>query len=110
MMVLTPTTTAAHQALSAAVAKVSTGSWGFPQLRTQSGHSLGSEKQYHMDWNEADTGEVSSANPASRHPAGPSAIAQSMHNLQVATLRASQITEVNFPRSQLFSLHLLITV
>ena len=95
-VVLTPTTTLEHQALTTSVSRVTTSSWVFPQLRTKSGHSLGSEKQYHMDWNAADTSEVSSANPVTPHPAGPSALAQAMHNLQLSTLRASKLVEVSF--------------
>ena len=100
-VLLTPTTTPAYQALTASVSRVSTGSWGFPQLRTRSGHSLGSEEQYHMDWNAADTDEVSSANPATQHLAGPNALAQAMHNLQLSTLRASRLAEVFFPQPDL---------
>ena len=95
-MVLTPTTTPEHQALTTSVSRVTSSSWVLPQLRTQSGQSFGSEKQYHMDWNAADTSEVSSANPVTQHPAGPSALAQAMHNLQLSTLRASKLAEVFF--------------
>ena len=50
-----------------------------------------------MDWNAADTSEVSSPNPV-----GPSQVAQSIHALQVAVLNASKVTEVHLPRLNAF--------
>ena len=59
-------------------------------MRTKSGKSLGSLEHYSMDWNAADTGDVSS-----RHPAGPSLLAQKMHAVKVAVLEADKAAEVN---------------
>ena len=55
-----------------------------------------------MDCNAADTAEVSSDNLAPRLPAGPSQIAQTMHTLQVAVLKASTVAEVSLPRLNFF--------
>ena len=92
-MVVTPTHSSSHQQLVARVSKAGTSISEFPRLRTQSGNSLGSVEHYNMDWNAADTSEVSSPNPV-----GPSHVAQSIHALQVAVLNASKVTEVNLPQ------------
>ena len=64
--------------------------------RTASGNSLGSLKQYCMDWNSADASEVSSASsPQSPHPAGPSALAQKMHILKLAVADADKTAAVS---------------
>ena len=43
-----------------------------------------------MDWNAADTGEVTS-----QHPAGPSLLAQKMFAVKAAVLEADKAAEVN---------------
>jgi hypothetical protein len=55
----------------------------------------GSLEQFNMDWNAADTSEVSSSDPNARHPAGPGKIAQSLHTLQCAVLRMTRDAEVS---------------
>ena len=65
-------------------------SWGFPVLRTESGRSLGSLKQYSMDWNAADTSEVTT-----KHPVGPSALAQTVYTLKAAVQAVDKAAEVN---------------
>ena len=51
---------------------------------------MGSLEQYSMDWNAADSGEVTS-----RHPAGPSLLAQKMFAMKVAVVEANKVAEVN---------------
>ena len=92
-LVVTPTHPSSYQQIVARVSKAGTAISEIPQLRTQSGNNLGSVGHYSMDWNAADTSEVSSPNPV-----GPSHVAQSIHALQVAVLNASKITEVNLPQ------------
>ena len=65
-------------------------SWGFAPLKTLSGNSLGSLEHYHMDWNAADTDEVTS-----QHPAGPSILAQKMFAAKAAILEADKAAEVS---------------
>ena len=89
-MAVTPTHSPSYQQL---VARAGTTISEIPQLRTQSGNSLGSVGHYSMDWNAADASEVSSPNPV-----GPSQVVQSIHALHVAVLNASKITEVNLPQ------------
>ena len=68
---------------------------GFVTTRTLSGRSLGSLNHYSMDWNAADMGEVSSGNPQpTPHPAGPSALAQKMHQVKVAVIEADKTAGV----------------
>ena len=86
---------ATSRALFAATIQPNISSWEVGQLRTKSGNSLGSEKHYDMDWNSADTAEVSS-NPTSEHPAGPSAVLQSIYNMQTAVLDCSKKASVSF--------------
>ena len=81
--------------LLAATIQPKTSSWEVGQLRTKSGNSLGSEKHYDMDWNSADAAEVSS-NPSSEHPVGPSAVLQSIYNMQTAVLDCSKKAWVSF--------------
>ena len=70
--------------------------WGFATLRTSSGRSLGSLEHYSIDWNGADMSEVSSTQiHPTRHPAGPSALAQKMHALKAAVHEADKTAEVN---------------
>ena len=88
--------------LLAATIQPKTSSWEVGQLRTKSGNSLGSERHYDMDWNSADTADVSS-NPTSEHPAGPSAVLQSIYNMQAAVLDCSQKASVNFSELSSFS-------
>ena len=54
----------------------------------------GSLEQFNLDWNAADTSEVSSSDPNARHPAGPGKIAQSLHSLQCAVLQMTRDAEV----------------
>jgi len=86
---------ATSRALFAATIQPNISSWEVGQLRTKSGNSLGSEKHYDMDWNSADTAEVSS-NPSSEHPVGPSAVLQSIYNMQTAVLDCSKKASVSF--------------
>ena len=86
---------ATSRALFAATTQPDISSWEVGQLRTKSGNSLGSEKHYDMDWNSADTAEVSS-NPSSEHPVGPSAVLQSIYNMQTAVLDCSKKASVSF--------------
>jgi hypothetical protein len=86
---------ATSRALFAATTQPDISSWEVGQLRTKSGNSLGSEKHYDMDWNSADTAEVSS-NLSSEHPVGPSAVLQSIYNMQTAVLDCSKKASVSF--------------
>ena len=70
--------------------------WGFAPLKTLSGRSLGSLEQLHMDWNAADTSEVtsrSSVGQISDHPTGPSLVAQKMFAAKAALLEADRTAE-----------------
>ena len=72
--------------------------WGFAPLKTLSGRSLGSLEHLHMDWNAADTSEVSSRSPASQisdHPVGPSLVTHKMFTAKAALLEADRAAEVN---------------
>ena len=73
--------------------------------QTLSGKSLGSLKEYSMDWNKADLCEVSSLPkvPAYQLPAGtnpdpasPVTIGQMMYDLKASMLRVDHTVEVNF--------------
>ena len=86
---------ATSRALFAATTQPDLSSWEVGQLRTKSGNSLGSDRHYDMDWNSADTAEVSS-NPGSEHPAGPSAVLQSIYTMQTAVLDCSKKASVSF--------------
>ena len=101
-LVVTPTHSSSYQQLVARVSKAGTAISEFPRLRTQSGNSLGSVEHYNMDWNAADTSEVSSHDPVAWQSVGPSHTAQSIHALQVAVLNASKVTEVHLPRLNAF--------
>ena len=75
-------------------------------MQTLSGKSLGSLGQYSLDWNNADTGEVSSApalppllNPAlganpALNPANPISIGQKMFTAKAALLDVDRAVEV----------------
>ena len=67
--------------------------WGFAPLQTLSGHSLVSLEQHSMDWNAADSVEVSSGGL----PLGPGLLAQKMLAVKVAVREADQVAEVDFP-------------
>ena len=76
--------------------KITSASHGFASLQTLSGRSLGSLEHYSMDWNSADTSEVSTAHPQpTQHPAGPGMLAQKMHALKVAVMDANKTAAVN---------------
>ena len=64
-------------------------------MQTLSGNSFGSDKQFAMDWASADGGEVSSQRTPSIHPSSGSMVAKTLHELQIATLKASQTATVN---------------
>ena len=68
--------------------------WGFAPLQTLSGHSLGSLKQHSMDWNAADSDEVSSGGLQ----LGPGLLAQKMFAVKAAIQEADQVAEVKFIR------------
>ena len=51
---------------------------------------MGSLEHYNMDWNAADSSEVTS-----RHPAGPSLLAQKMFAVKVAVIEAEKVAKVN---------------
>ena len=69
--------------------------WGFAPLQTLSGHSLGSLEQHSMDWNAADSVEVSSGGL----PLGPGLLAQKMLAVKAAVQEADRLAEVKFIRS-----------
>ena len=64
--------------------------WWFASLQTLSGNSLCSLEQYKMDWNAADSGEVSS-----QLPLGPGLLAQKMLAVKVTVDEADKVAEVN---------------
>ena len=68
-------------------------------MQTPSGNSFGSDKNFAMDWTSADAGEVSSQSSASPHPSSGSMVAKTLHTLQIATLKASQIAMVSKNRT-----------
>lgn len=76
------------------VSAPSTQQRGFVQLQTQSGQSLGSLKSYAMDWNAADTSEVS---PTQRqlHPAAPGNVSRLMYDARLALQKADKAAAVN---------------
>ena len=69
--------------------------WEALPMHTLSGNSFGSEKQFAMDWASADGGEVSSQRTAPMHPSSGSMVAKTLHELQIATLKASQTATVS---------------
>jgi len=89
----------AAQALEASVRGIEQGGpWGFPPLRTNSGQSLGSLEHYNADWNSADMDEVSSASLTAQgdeHPAGSSACARRMLEMQTSALLATRAVNVS---------------
>ena len=64
--------------------------WGFAPLQTLSGQSLGSLEQHSMDWNAADSAEVSSEGI----PLGPGLLAQKMFAVKAAVHEADKVAEV----------------
>ena len=64
--------------------------WGFAPLQTLSGNSLGSLEQHNMDWNAADSAEVSSEGI----PLGPGLLAQKMFAVKAAVREADKVAEV----------------
>ena len=50
---------------------------------------MGSLEHYSMDWNAADTGDVTS-----EHPAGPSLLAQKMYKVRAAVAEANKAAEI----------------
>ena len=94
-----PSSSEATLALEASVNAIEQGGpWGFPPLRTNSGQSLGSLEHYNADWNSADMDEVSSASSAAQgdeHPAGSSACARRMLEMQTSALFATQAVNVS---------------
>ena len=82
-----------------AMAATSTGvpatNWGFAPLQTLSGQSLGSLEKHSMDWNAADSVEVSSGGL----PLGPGLLAQKMLAVKAAVQEADRVAEVKFIRS-----------
>jgi outer membrane biosynthesis protein TonB len=67
----------------------------FVLTKTASGNSLGSLGHYSMDWNNADTSEVSSGNPSARlHPAGPSNLTQKIYAARVALQEVDKVAQV----------------
>ena len=88
-MVPTPT-----QALHTSIQGFEVGvSWETLVMQTPSGNNFKSKNQYATDRNAADTSEVSLETSAPLHPAGPG-MAQTLHSLQIATLKASQTAMV----------------
>lgn len=70
---------------------------GFLSLQTNSGNSLGSLKNYAMDWNAADMDETSSANPAAiakGKAATPGVVHKHMVDAFAAIRDASNASEV----------------
>ena len=64
--------------------------WGFAPVQTLSGNSLGSLEQHNMEWNAADSGEVSSEGL----PLGPGLLAQKMFAMKAAIHEADKVAEV----------------
>ena len=73
--------------------------WGFAPLQTLSGHSLGSLEQHSMDWNAADSVEVSSGGL----PLGLGLLAQKMLAVKAAVQEADQVAEVKVCPVKFFS-------
>ena len=72
-------------------AKSQTLTRGFVSNQTASGRSLGSLSHYSMDWNNADSGEVSSAAPPSPGAnIGPSNLGTKIHIAKKALLDADK--------------------
>ena len=94
-----PSSSEATLALEASVRGIEQGGpWGFPPLRTDSDQSLGSLEHYNADWNSADMDEASSASLTAQgdeHPAGSSACAQRMLEMQTSALLATRAVNVS---------------
>jgi len=71
-------------------AKSQTLARGFVSNKTASGRSLGSLGHYSMDWNNADSGEVSSPAPPSGASVGPSNLGTKIHIAKMALLDAEK--------------------
>jgi hypothetical protein len=70
---------------------------GFLALKTDSGNSWGSLRNFAMDWNAADMSETTSANPqavASVTPGTPGLVNQKMRGAFAAIAAASEVAEV----------------
>ena len=76
--------------------------WEALPMHTLSGNTFGSDKKFAMDWASADTGEVSSQKTAPMHPSSSSMVAKTLHELQIATLKASQTATVS-PKTRTIS-------
>ena len=77
--------------------------WGFAPLQTLSGQSLGSLEQHSIDWNAADSVEVSSGGL----PLGPGLLAQKMLVVKAAVQEADRVAEVKFIRLSFFVIALI---
>ena len=75
--------------------------WEALPMHTVSGNTFGSDKKFAMDWASADTSEVSSQRSAPMHPSSGSMVAKTLHELQIATLKASQIATVSQKPNQI---------
>ena len=64
-------------------------------MHTLSSNTFGSDKKFPMDWASVDTSEVSSQKTAPMHPSSGSMVAKTLHELQIATLKASQTATVS---------------
>ena len=69
--------------------------WEALPMQTPSGNTFGSDKKFAMDWASADTGEVSSQRSTPMHPSSGSMVAKTLHELQIATLKASRTATVS---------------
>ena len=69
--------------------------WEALPMQTLSGNTFGSDKKFAMDWASADIGEVSSQKTAPMHPSSGSMVAKTLHELQIATLKATQTATVS---------------
>ena len=66
---------------------------------------MGSLKQHNMDWNAADSGEVSSGGL----PLGPGLLAQKMFAVKAAVQEADQVAEVKFIRLSFFKIDISLS-
>ena len=80
--------------LSAHNLESSLGWEGLP-MHTLSGNSFGSDKKFAMDWASTDASEMSSQKTAPMHPSSGSMLAKTLHELHIATLKASQTATVS---------------
>ena len=94
LQIIVPSSRSTGAAISTGITGIQTTSsnWGFAPLQTLSGHSLGSLTQHSMDWNVADSAEVSSGGL----PLGPSLLAQKMFAVKATVQEADQVAKVKF--------------